>query len=207
MNYTVTDAKQLINLIADVSITYKDKLTQFDSNCGDGDLGQSMEKGALALKKDINGYTGEDIGAFLLKCAMSFNRAAPSTMGTLLSSAIMDLGKKFKGKTEIDEESVVKIPSIMVDAIMNRGKAQRGDKTILDALIPMSEAYEASFNKNRDLKIAVKAACIAAKNGAEGTKGMIARVGRAKWIAERSQEYQDGGAMLCYIVISKLAGE
>ena len=87
--------------------------------------------------------------------------------------------------------------SIMADSIMMRGNAQLGDKTILDALIPLHETLGAAYRKTGDLKISAEQAAEAAKEGAKTTKGMIAKVGRAKWIADRSRDYPDGGAVLC----------
>ncbi|HEY5582883.1 MAG TPA: DAK2 domain-containing protein [Ruminiclostridium sp.] len=206
MVYSIKDVQQVIKLSIEEIVSSKDVLTDLDSLSGDGDMGISMEKGALALKSEFSTYEGEDIGEFFIKCALAFNKAAPSTMGTLLSGAIMALGKEFKGQRVMDDTKVIKIPAIMAKAIMNRGKAQIGDKTIIDALIPLSNAFEASYNENIDLKIALKEASKAAKQGAEDTKGMMAKVGRAKWKAERSQEYLDGGAVLCSIIITALAG-
>ncbi len=205
MIYTLQDVKNVINISAEVALSLKELLTELDSRSGDGDLGITMEKSAHALMIETSKYEGKDIGEFFIKSAMSVNRAAPSTMGTLLSCAIMELGKKFKGSEEITCEQIVEIPSIIVDAIMKRGKANRGDKTILDALIPMADAFHTSYYKKKNLKLALKDAASAAKKGANKTKGMIAKVGRAKWIGERSRNYPDGGAILCSKLIENLA--
>ncbi|HEY5584332.1 MAG TPA: dihydroxyacetone kinase subunit L [Ruminiclostridium sp.] len=204
MAYTIRDVKNIIKLSAEAAVSSKELLTELDSRSGDGDLGITMEKAAHALNNEIIRYEGQDIGEFLIKSAMSVNKVAPSTMGTLLSCAIMSLGKEFKGKSEITCEHIAGIPSIMVHAIMQRGKAHRGDKTLLDALIPLADAFEASYNKGMGLQLAIKAAASAAKFGANRTKGMIAKVGRAKWIGERCRDYPDGGAVLCSIIIEAL---
>ena len=205
MIYTLQDVKNIINVSAEVALSLKELLTELDSRSGDGDLGITMEKSAHALMLEICKYEGKDIGEFLSKSAISVNRAAPSTMGTLLSCAIMELGKEFKGSEEITCEQLVKVPAIIVDAIMKRGKANRGDKTILDALIPLADALQASYAKDMNLKVALKEAASAAAKGANRTKGMIAKVGRAKWIGERSRDYPDGGAVLCAALIENLS--
>lgn len=204
MIYTIENIKHVINLSADILITSKDRLTQLDSNSGDGDLGISMEKGALALKAEVNTYTGDDIGELFLRCAMAFNKVAPSTMGTLLSGSIMALGRKYKGSKEIDDKAAVQSPRIMAEAIMNLGKGQLGDKTILDALIPLAETIESSYESNPDIRLAMKTAASAAEKAANDTKGMLAKVGRTKWIAERTRDFPDGGAILCSIVANAL---
>lgn len=205
MVYTLQHVKNIINISAEVALSLKELLTELDSRSGDGDLGITMEKSAHALMIETGKYEGKDIGEFLTKSAMSVNRAAPSTMGTLLSCSIMELGKEFRGSEEITCEQVVKVPAIIVDAIMKRGKANRGDKTILDALIPLADALQASYARQPDLKLAVKEAASAATKGANKTKGMIAKVGRAKWIGERSRDYPDGGAVLCSTLIENLS--
>lgn len=207
MIYNIQNIKYVLELSAEKLIASKDRLTQLDSNSGDGDLGISMEKGALALKAEVNAYTGEDIGELLIKCAMAFNKVAPSTMGTLLSSAIMTLGKKHRGNTEINDKDAVEAPRIMLEAIMRLGKGQLGDKTILDALIPMAETFENSFESNTDIKLALKEAALAAEKAANDTKGMLAKIGRTKWIADRTKDYPDGGAILCSIVVQALAND
>ncbi|HEY5584337.1 MAG TPA: DAK2 domain-containing protein [Ruminiclostridium sp.] len=207
MVYTIQNVKRVLDLSSDALIVSKVRLTQLDSDSGDGDLGISMEKGALALKAEVNVYTGDDIGELLVKCAMSFNKVAPSTMGTLLSNAIMTLGKNYRGNKEIDDKDTVKVPRIMLEAIMKLGKASLGDKTILDALIPLAEIFEESFDTNLDIKLAMREAASAAEIGANETKGMLAKVGRTKWIAERTKGYPDGGAILCSIVAQALVND
>lgn len=90
---------------------------------------------------------------------------------------------------------------------MARGKAQRGDKTILDALLPMAEAVEKSFAETGCLSAALQAGAQAAKEGAEGTCGMLAKTGRARWLGERAREHMDAGAALCALVASALASQ
>ena len=205
MVYTIENIKHVLNLSADILINSKEKLTQLDSNAGDGDLGISMEKGALALKAEVSAYTGEDIGELFIRCGMAFNRVAPSTMGTLLSGSIMALGRKHRGGKELDDNAAIQAPRIMAEAIMNLGKGRLGDKTILDALIPLAEAIESSFESTPDIRLAMKTAAYAAEKAANETRGMLARVGRTKWIAERTKDHPDGGAVLCSIIAQALA--
>ena len=205
MEYDIDSVKEVLNICADKAIYSKPLLTELDSRMGDGDLGMSMSKGAMSIKNEIISYKGTDIGEFFRKCAATLNRAAPSTMGTLLSGAMMMLGKKLKGRIFLEDKDILAIPVIMADSIMMRGNAKLGDKTILDSLIPLAEAMNASYALTGDLKTAVREAATAAKKGAKSTKGLIAKVGRAKWIADRSREYPDSGAVLCSILIDALA--
>lgn len=191
---------------AEIITASKDQLEQLDSSSGDGDLGISMKRGADAIKAVLSVSGAEnDIGNLLIKCAMAFNKEAPSTLGTLLSSAMLAAGKETKGRSELSEGDVVKLVEIMTKSIMDRGKAALGDKTILDAMIPMSEAMRSSFEQGKSLAESVKAGAAAAAAGAEATKELVAKAGRAKWIGERTNGFLDGGAVLCSIVINHLA--
>lgn len=205
MEYTVEQIRAAVKKAAAAVIAAKDMLTELDSHAGDGDMGISMEKGALALGQEAGAYAQADIGGFFLKCAMSFNRAAPSTLGTLFSGALMALGKEFRGKTAIGGEAVAKIPGMMAESVMARGKAAPGDKTVLDALVPLARAMESTYAQTAQLSTALAAAASAARQGAEATRGMLARTGRAKWIAQRSREFPDAGASLCALVMEALA--
>lgn len=92
-----------------------------------------------------------------MKVAMACNKAAPSTMGTLVSSGIMAVAKAWKGKEQVGDAELAAVPRQFADAMMARGKAQVGDKTILDALVPMAEAVETEFAQSGDLAAAFAA--------------------------------------------------
>lgn len=189
-----------------ILIESKDLLEELDSASGDGDLGISMERGSNAVKSVLAAFHDEkDIGSLFIKCALAFNKEAPSTLGTLLSSALLAAGKEVKGKNEISESDVVNLVGVMTNSIMERGKASLGDKTILDAMIPMRDTLNKCFDQGLSLNESLKAAAAAASAGAESTRGIVARMGRAKWIGERAKDSIDGGAVLCSIVINHLS--
>lgn len=201
MRYDITSIKAGLTLITERSIRYVPLLAKLDSHCGDGDMGVSIYMGATAVKNEVITYQGNDVGELFVRSGMSLNRSAPSTIGTLLSSCLLMLGKKFKGCHVILESEIIQIPTYCADAIMLRGNAQIGDKTILDALIPLSEAIIETYNECGDMEEALRRGAHAAKLGAHNTRGMLAKIGRAKWIADRSKEYPDAGAVYCSIVM------
>lgn len=199
--YDIITVKWGLNLIADRSIHYAPLFTKLDSYSGDGDMGATLSKGAQAIKNEIAIYQGTDIGTLFARCGMTLNRCAPSTLGTLLSSCLIMLGKKFRNCDTLSESDIVNIPICCSDTIMLRGNAQQGDKTILDALIPLSVTFAQTFAKTNDLEKSLQYAAQAAKQGAKHTRGMLAKIGRAKWIADRAKDYPDSGAVFCAIVI------
>lgn len=205
--YTITDVKKVLLLISELFIAEKDLLTEIDSKLGDGDLGISMSRGAEAIINELKKFDQEekDITKLFLTCAAAFNRSAPSTLGTLLSFGMMALGKAVNHGEEISEEAVVALPMILADTIAARGKAQVGDKTILDALYPYARTLSSSYQVTHSLKGSLAAAALAAEAGMESTKGIRAKTGRASWLDTRNMEYPDAGAVLCTLVSKKLA--
>lgn len=204
--YYILSVKKVLEVCVDVAVTEKDKLTEIDSNTGDGDMGVSMEKGALALRETIGKWQGDVIGPMLMNAGMAFNKAAPSTMGTLISMGLMSLGKEWKEKTVLEDGDIVGAPRILLETIAKQGKANRGDKTVLDALYPLAEKLEASYAESSNLTESLKKAAEAAIKGMEATKGMQAKAGRARWLGERAAEYPDGGAFLCARIAARLTG-
>jgi len=182
-----------------------DYLGELDGKSGDGDLGLSMKAAFDAVNQAAAAYPGEDLGMLFLNAAMACNRAAPSTMGTLLSAGLMALAKEYKGQEELSDAEIISLPRLFGGGIQSRGKAKLGDKTILDALLPYADALEANFAETQNLKEASMKAAQVAEFAAEATKGMQAKIGRAKWLGERANAYADGGATLWAIIGRSLA--
>ena len=196
----------LIQLAAEVA-KQKKWLIELDSKIGDGDLGLTMERGFTALAEESSKYVGEDIGKFLIKAGLVFNKVAPSTMGTLMSTAIMRMGRTWNGKTELTPRDIVAGFEAAVVGIKERGKSELGDKTVLDALVPAVDALQAGLVGGKDLPGALRDAYQAALQGFEHTKELQSKVGRASWFQEGSIGNPDPGAGLITIIFSVLAGE
>ena len=202
--YQINEVKHVIAKIAAAIHEKKDYLGELDGKSGDGDLGMSMEAAFGAIKETADAYEGNQISELLMKAAMNCNKAAPSTMGTLMSAGVMAIAKAAKGKDGFEDADVVKLPRLFAEAIMARGKAKPGDKTILDALCPMADTVEEQFAQGASLKDAYTAAADTAEKSAAATAGMKASAGRAKWLGDRAAEYPDGGAILCSIIARAL---
>lgn len=209
--YGYVEIKTLLEKICDTCIEKKEILTEIDSKLGDGDMGISMERGAKAIKNlfaqenEKSAEMASDITKLFASCGIAFNRAAPSTLGTLISFSLMEIGKQANHSAYLSEEQVANIPSIMAETIAKRGKANVGDKTILDALIPYAKAMKENFESTRNLQMAVEQAVMAAKEGMESTKGMKAKTGRASWLDSRNMEYPDAGSVLCVVIAETVA--
>ena len=173
-------------------------LGELDGLSGDGDLGMSMQAAFSACAQAAEAADGADLGRLLMQAGMACNKAAPSTMGPLLSCGILALGKACKGKSALTDAEVIAFPRIFADAIAARGRAKRGDKTILDALYPLAEAVEGAAGTLAEV---FSAGAAAAEQAAADTAGIVAKAGRAKWIGERAAQYPDGGASMCAIAV------
>jgi dihydroxyacetone kinase-like protein len=207
MEYTTADIKRGILILSDELVAVKEELTEIDSKLGDGDMGISMAKGGAALQATVKQFENGQICDLFSECALAFNQAAPSTLGTLLSGGLLALSRECKGKQTLTDADIVHFPQKITQAIANRGKAKLGDKTILDALIPYADALESAYARTGNLLSSLQEAISFAEAGMERTKGMLARSGRAKWLGERNSEYPDGGAVLCYRLACRIAGE
>lgn len=192
--------KKMMLTIANKAQENIDLYTKLDGLSGDGDLGDTVKYSTDAMISYVNSSDEEDVGKFLFNCGMQMNKAAPSTLGTLLASSVMQLGKSFKGKNELSYEDVANIPKLMAETIQSKGKAELGDKTILDALIPMGDKVASVFALEHDINKAYSQGAEEAMKGAQSTSGMVPKAGRAQWIGERVKDNLDGGAMVCATV-------
>lgn len=178
-----------------------EELRQLDSQLGDGDLGITIDLACKALHEFLSSSGTDDIGRLLLSAAAKINQANPSTFGTLLSSGFMGAGKAAMGKTELVPGDLVPIGKGAIAGIQKLGKADLGDKTLLDALIPAVNGFESALAANESVETALHSAVAAAKNGMEATVAMRAKFGRANWHQEKSIGVQDAGATAVYFAI------
>ena len=181
-------------------------LTELDQAVGDGDLGVTAIKLAEALESSADGG-GADLGKYLAQTGMSLNRAAPSTMGTLMATALMQAGKKVMGKESLTTADLPQLLNAATDGVRTRGKANFGDKTLLDALLPASEAFAAALSEGKPLPAAAEAMVAAARAGRDRVTPMRNRIGRAGWLGERTEGKVDPGCGFAVTVLAALAGE
>ena len=192
-------AKELPKLfegVRDIFSEKKDELCEMDADMGDGDLGLTMKKGFGILPELIADNMDENnIGMTLVKAGMKMAAAVPSTMGTLMSSGIMEGGKKLKDKKTIGKKELVDFLEGYVDGIKKRGKCEVGERTLLDAVHPAFEAAKETFEAGKSLKEIMEAAIEGSKKGVEATKKMIPKYGKAVVFAAKAVGIPDQGAM------------
>lgn len=120
----------------------RDSLIELDSKIGDGDLGLTMVRGFSAAADTARASPIPDLGMFFTKVGLSIIRAAPSTMGTLLGSALLGAGKALSGREQLDGTGFALLFRSMAEAAAERGNAGEGEKTLLDVLFPAARAVE-----------------------------------------------------------------
>ena len=199
-----SDLEGLFAKIKDVMVENKENLFKLDSAIGDGDLGVTMSSGFSKVYEMISVLEEKDtgdIGRVFIKVGMTLAEAVPSTLGTLMATGFMRAGKAVKGKTEVNLSDSVLIAYAFVEGIMERGKTEPREKTIIDSLYPALQALKLASEDGIDLKEGLKKAYEAAKDGAEATKEMLPKHGRAVWYGEKSIGKKDPGAVAGMLLI------
>ena len=195
----IDSVKSVLRSVATDLKSHSEELRQLDAKVGDGDLGVTIELASQAMTDYLVSSAETDIGKLLAQCGMNINKVSPSTFGTILASAFMGGGKAVVGKEKIGVNELIMIGEGAVDNIKKRGKAEAGDKTLLDALIPSVESLKNSAGQ--DDKQSLNDAVKSAEEGMKATVNMKARFGRAQWFKEGSVGVQDGGATAIFYMI------
>lgn len=191
--------------VRDIMAENRDYLIDLDSVVGDGDLGLTMSDGFAAAYEAVHGSGETDAGKLLYTAGKAMSIAVPSTMGTLMSSGLMQAGKKLRGKTELGLADYTELFEGYAEGVMNLGKAKVGDKTFLDGMVPAVEALKAAKDTGKDIKAAAEDAKAAAEQGFENTTSMIAVHGRAATRGEASRALKDPGAAVAMLIMSAFA--
>ncbi len=203
---TLADFQPLAaKLAADLAAAH-DEITALDAATGDGDLGVTCRLGLQAVIESPGEAAGSLADA-LLKAGMAFNSAGASTFGALVATAAMRAAKVAKdgGLTEWDLAAIIAAGEAAIAGLQQRGGAQQGDKTLLDALIPAVGALKEAEASGASLAEACTAAAEAAQAGAESTTPLQGKFGRSAWFQERSIGVQDAGATVVAVVVRAVA--
>lgn len=178
----------------------KDYLCELDGAVGDGDQGVTMAIGFRAVRGVLPALAGQDIGTIILKCGMTFNGTAASTIGALIATACMRASRDAKGRKEIGLPELARMAEAAVAGIKERGKAALGDKTVLDMLVPTVASLRTAVDAGTPLVEALKQSLAAAEAGVQATIPLRSKIGRASWLADRSVGHQDPGATSFFLM-------
>lgn len=167
--------------------TVADELNALDGQLGDGDLGITMTRGGRALV-ELLPKLSDDVGMALMACAQAMTKVSGSSYGTLLATGLLAAAKATRGRTEVPWSELPALLHAALDAMMARGKAALGDKTVLDALDAAAKAVEGKPDAEM-----LAAASDAVDATLERMRGMQAKIGRARIFGERSVGLDDPG--------------
>lgn len=198
---TSEDVIKYLGKIAKDVMESQDAIRELDACIGDGDLGVTTTAGFRNVRDNLAKLKGSDVGTILTKSGMNYNSSGASTFGTLLALALMRAGNEVKGKNEIELLDLVKMVNAGVQKIEDSGKAQLGDKTMLDVLVPAAEALQRACNEEKNMAEALDAALIAGEKGLKSTIQMKSKVGRSSWLGDKTIGKQDPGATVVYIML------
>jgi phosphoenolpyruvate---glycerone phosphotransferase subunit DhaL len=182
----------------------RDYLSELDAAMGDGDHGVSMAKSFKAVEAMLDSADEPDIGALLYQVGWTLVSEVGGAMGPLFGTAFIRAGKAVPGQTEIGPADVARMLAAAEEGVAARGKAQIGDKTMLDALHAAAAAAAAAAEKGRPMTAVLAAAAAGAQQGAEATRDMVAKMGRASRLGERTLGHQDAGATSVAIILGAI---
>lgn len=191
--------------IADVIEENREYLSDLDRAIGDADHGINMNKGFKKVREKIETVKDKDCGTILKTVAMTLISTVGGASGPLYGTAFLKASMVVNGKMEINENDAISMFDQGIQGIISRGKAKKGEKTMLDALIPAFEAFKSAIEEGEAMKEAFNEAQLSAKEGVEYTKGIIATKGRASYLGERSKGHQDPGATSSYLILKAVA--
>jgi phosphoenolpyruvate---glycerone phosphotransferase subunit DhaL len=183
----------------------KADLTRLDQAIGDGDHGTNMDRGMKAVTAKVDGLEGDDIGDLLKTVGMTLVSTVGGAAGPLYGTLFLQMGMATAGKTELEPEDWAAALDAAVNGVQMRGKAELGDKTMLDALIPARDAFSAGLADGASFEEALRRSAQAAEEGMLATTPLVARKGRASYLGERSADHQDPGATSSYLLVKTAA--
>jgi len=201
---TIPETREMLLAAADAIIAQVDYLTEVDSAIGDGDHGIGMSGGMEKAKEALGKLESPpDINTLFKSMGMAMLNSMGGASGVIFGTLFIGAVKGLESKTELDCGTFADMQRRALNAIKERGKAQVGDKTMVDALEPAVEAMEKAA-PGEDLGQMLEEAAQAARQGMENTKAYVAKFGRAKSLMERAVGHQDAGATSVSIIFDAM---
>jgi len=200
-------AEHVIRFIEGVAARIKehrDELTRLDSAIGDADHGINLDRGFTAVLGKLSTVADKDIGTILKTTGMTLVSTVGGASGPLYGTAFMRAGMALADRYELTEAEVVAALEAALEGIMARGKAQLGEKTMVDAIAPGIDVLKEALVSGEDFRAALRRSVDAVEAGMKATIPMLATKGRASYLGERSIGHQDPGATSAYYIAGVL---
>jgi phosphoenolpyruvate---glycerone phosphotransferase subunit DhaL len=209
MTEAMDKTELVVRTIAQTALDNEKYFGDLDAVVGDGDFGYSLARGFEKVLEGWDGIDRTDAGTFLKKTGMIISSRIGGTSGPIWGTAFMRAGMT-AGAAQNDHGNltgpdVVAMLRAAIEGIKTRGQSDVGDKTLLDALVPLTDTLEQELQGGADASKALAAAAAAAKEAAEATKNLIAKRGRASYTGERSIGSVDAGATAIGVITEKVS--
>lgn len=182
----------------------KDYLGELDGQIGDGDHGINMNKGFTLCETKLAGTNSNMTRSFEV-LSQTLMEDIGGSMGPLYGVFFEAMGEKSEGRDEIDGATFDEMLKEAVAQVEDIGNAKRGDKSLLETILPAQEAFSAALAAGKDFYTAIGEMRDAAENGWKSTKNMVAKIGRASRLGERSRGFLDPGATSSYLMLDSMA--
>jgi len=197
--------RSIFQAIGDAIEVDKGRLSELDGVIGDADHGVTMSIGFTAVNEALGKLdAGADPTTVFNTAAKSFLNAVGASSGPLYGTAFLRAGVAMKGKAAIDRDGLADCIAAMAKGMQDRGKAERGEKTMMDAWLPAADAAQEAKARGADAVAVLESAVAAAEAGAEATKAMLATKGRASRLGERALGHIDPGAASAVTILKAM---
>lgn len=204
---SVTITAFVVHSIAQTAVDKEREFGDLDAVVGDGDFGFSLARGFEIVLQEWDALDRTTPSVFLQKVALVIAGRIGGTSGPIWGTAFLRAAAAVKDKEQLTGADVVAMLRSAIEGIKMRGKSDLGDKTLLDALVPATDALEAELSAGTDAQTALERAAVVARASADATTSMQARRGRASYTGERSIGSPDPGAVAVAVILERLAAE
>ncbi|GAB3124154.1 dihydroxyacetone kinase subunit DhaL [Glaciibacter psychrotolerans] len=204
---SMADVEFVVRIIAQTAVDNERAFGDLDAVVGDGDFGYSLARGFEIVLAEWDGLDRSGPSVFLQKVAMIIAGRVGGTSGPLWGTAFLRASGAVRDKAELTGGDVVAMLRAAAEGIKARGNSDVGDKTLLDALIPATDALEAELADGSDRATLLSRVALVARRSADATTGMIAKRGRASYTGERSIGSPDPGAVAIAVILERLNDE
>jgi len=206
MSTSAQDQVELVvKTIAETAVENEKYFGELDAVVGDGDFGYSLARGFEKVLEGWDDVDRSDIGTFLKKIGMTVTSRIGGTSGPIWGTGFLKAGITAGATQELTGDEVVAMLRAATDGIKARGQSDVGDKTLLDALVPMTDRIEHELASGATTQAVYAAAATTAREAAEATSSMVAKRGRASYTGERSKGSVDAGAMGVAVIVERIS--
>jgi phosphoenolpyruvate---glycerone phosphotransferase subunit DhaL len=205
---TLADVETAVRTIAATALKNEQYFCELDSYAGDADFGVSLASGFRIVEQDWQSLDRTSIGAFLLKISMIMSKNVGGCSGPIWGTGFMRAGALSRDRTSITLDDLDKMLTAAIEGIQKRGGAQLGDKTLLDALIPIRDiVHEHAAKPDANARDVLLKATAVANDAIERTKDLVAKRGRQQFLGDRSKGTPDPGIVAIATMMNDLCAQ